>query len=490
MYNFWTPELWRDEYGTWWVVANGGWREVAQRAVQFHGQSPFYYFIVKLSSELLGIGPLSLRLPSILFGIGVVALAYPLAIEIFHQRHAALLTVAAFAVNERLIWYSQDARPYSLALFCTMLSFLFYLSLLKREKVAWRVGYILSTTGAYYAHYLFSFIVVIQIVHLFFIQGRSWLQSKAWPLTFLGLVLLCLPGVPQLLSLFERRETINWVTPSDWRVPIKLVAQLLDVRVLSVIAVVTLALRFCAKKQGGLFDRVRLNLVLLWFVLPIAFFGVIAPLLGVTLLHERYVLFVVPAALVLTAWLMALGTRNSWRQWIPLIVFLTISFAWNLIPPLHQSGTFSARYNEGWTRAVAFLESHVLEDDVILYRTGFVEADQLRLPSPEPRMVSTIQMPVTANLSSGHNYSLFGLPYRINEQTAPYLASVTRQAAKSRRVWIIGVVDSSEDSSLQKVAAALGRQAPFHLVTKASYGSVRVILAEQGSAIIPGLAVP
>jgi mannosyltransferase len=124
IYNFWIPGLWIDEYGTWWAVTNGGWSDLVQRVTRIHCQSPFYYSLTKLSVDHLGPSPFALRLPSILAGIGVVGLAYPLGHAIFQQRHAALLTLATFSVHDRLIWYSQEARPYSLTLFCTMLSFL------------------------------------------------------------------------------------------------------------------------------------------------------------------------------------------------------------------------------------------------------------------------------------------------------------------------------------------------------------------------------
>jgi len=44
IYNFSKLDLTNDEYGTWWVIAGGGWGEVARRAVRIQGQSPFFYF--------------------------------------------------------------------------------------------------------------------------------------------------------------------------------------------------------------------------------------------------------------------------------------------------------------------------------------------------------------------------------------------------------------------------------------------------------------
>ena len=306
LYNFTGPELWIDEYGTWWVVSPHDWGEVTRRAVQIQGQSPFYYFFVKLSADVLGPSVLSLRLPSILFGIGIVGLAYPLGLRIFHDHHAALFTLAAFALNERMIFYSQEARPYSLALFCALVSFLFYLSLLKRNTLSLRLGYVLATAAAYYAHYLFGFIVVIQIVHLCSI--REWAQSrvKAWALTFFALVLVVLPGIPQLFNLFARRESLNWLPPPELFAPLRLVVEFLDPWVFSATAFVVLALGTAMVGTQGLPREAKLGLILSWLLVPIIAFGVISALSGASLLHSRYLLFVSPAAILVTAWLMAL----------------------------------------------------------------------------------------------------------------------------------------------------------------------------------------
>jgi uncharacterized membrane protein len=172
-YNVGVPELWIDEYGTRWVLADLPLGETVSRVVHFHGQSPLYYLIARVSCGLFGVSAFSLRLPSLLFGIGVLAVAYPLGVRLFRQRHAALVALALFAVNERLIFYSQDARPYALALLCAMLSFLFYVDLLGTDTAARRVAYVLSTAGAFYAHYLFGLVAVVQLLHLTAMRGAA-----------------------------------------------------------------------------------------------------------------------------------------------------------------------------------------------------------------------------------------------------------------------------------------------------------------------------
>jgi 4-amino-4-deoxy-L-arabinose transferase-like glycosyltransferase len=473
IYNFWTPDLWIDEYSTWWVV-HEAWHEVAERAVQIQGQSPFYYYIVKLSTELFGEGPFSLRLPSVLFGIGVMAIAYLLGREIFLHRDAAILILAVFSVNKKLIWYSQEARPYSLALFCVMLSFLFYVAVLKRERKVFRVGYVLSTACAYYAHYLFGFILAVQALYLLAFDGGWRRQQRTWLLTFFAIAILCLPSVPLFLTLFGRRETLDWLLPSARLGPLYLVIDFLDPPVFAVTAFAVVVIVAGTGGYAMALPRPWTHLTLLWFLFPLFVFGAIPPLFGVTLLHERYVLFVLPGALVVTAWLLAVGARHGWRRWVPLVVFLGLSFVLNLHPPFQKSGIFSAWGIESWTKAAAYIESSASDGDVILYRTGFVDADQFPLLNSDSPTVSHSQWPLTANLSRNHSYPMLGLPFRVSDQTRPYVSSVVRQAAKSRRVWIVGVGDE-----LKLIAGALTREEGFQKTKETSYGAVTVILFEQ-----------
>ena len=474
LYHFTTPDLWIDEYGTWWVVAPRAWSEVAQRALQVQGQSPFYYFFVKLSSDLLGLSPLAFRLPSLLFGIGIPGLAYLVGLKLFQDRHAALLALAAFAVNERMIFYSQEARPYALALFCTLLSFLFYLSLLNAEKLSARIGYLLATGGAYYAHFLFGFIVVIQLLHLLARSDRARSHSRAWTLTFLLLALISLPGVPQLLGLFARRESLNWLPPPGAFAPLELVVQFLDPWIFSATAFSVLAIGSTAARRDQLPDQAHGGLILSWLLLPVVFFGVVSQLSGISLLYSRYLLLVAPAAIFAVAWLMALVPQTQPQKWIPLVTFLTVTFLWNLLPPVPVSGTFCRWLNQGWESAAQELETSARPEDLILYRTGFVEADLLRLPNPDPMMVSFIEWPLTANLSSPRRYQLTGLPFRENAQTATYISSLVDRARQRDRVWVIGL-----EPLITNVAHALMRGAEFKVRKRIRYGSVEVVLLEQ-----------
>lgn len=475
LYAFWRPGLWADEYGTWWVVGSGGgWSAVVDRALHIQGQSPLYYLIVKLFTEVLGTGTFALRLPSILFGIATVALAYPLGVAVFGQRRAGLVAAAAFAVSAPLIWYAQEARPYALALLCTVLSFLCYLRAAAPGALAWRAGYVLATAGVFYAHYVFAFVVVIQVAHLTVAHGRAWLAARPWPLTLLTLGLLWLPALPQLVHLFERRAILDWVPPVTWFVVLHVVIAYLDLPLLIVLGVCIAVIGPSADWRERLSARAPLGLLVLWFALPVVMFAGAKVLLGVTLLFDRYVLFILPAGLLVAVAVAGLGRRDGWRGLAPLAVLLIFSAGWNFVPSLQRTGGFGDRYDDDWAGAVASLERVARPGDVVLYGSGFVEADQLPQPDPDPRLLSFIRAPLSANLREDDRYVVLGLPFRVNEATRPYLGSVLARAAGGRRVHIIG-----RGEAVPVAAKALIASWAFTAKTVTRHGLVSVIVLEQ-----------
>ena len=478
LYHFWSPDLWLDEYVTQWIVQAGTWQEVVQRSGVNHTQSPFYYLMVKAIIEVFGSSMFSLRLLSVVFGIASVALAYPLGLRFFRRRLAALFTVAVFAVNSKLIWFSQDARCYSLALFCSLLSFLCYLALLSDGRWRWRVGYVLSTTAAYYAHPMFAVIALVQLSHLVFIHGPS-LRSTGWPLTFAAVAALCLPTLPRMFTLYENRQGLDWLSNLTWATPINIPAQFVDPLALMVIVVMLLVVGLRTGEQEMLSDRMQRSLIVLWLLLPVALVSTVPPLFGVALLSERYVLYALPGALLLLAWVMSLGATGPVRRWLPLMAYLIFIIGAMLLPLFQKYGVFAERPRQGWQQAAAYLTAFARRDDSVLYSTGLVEADQLALSGQNALMEAFIQYPLTAHLPSDHAYTMVALPYRINHMTRPYVASILSNATQHHRIWLIGIGDPLIQMADELSQVGFRRVDAQQFGSLSHYGQVMVFLLER-----------
>src|SRR4051794_29668977 len=127
----------------------------AMDAVGFSESAPpLYYAIAWVWTQVTGTGELGLRSISALAGVATVPVAYLVGIELRGHR-AGLMAAALVAVNPMLLWYSQEARAYSLfALLCAV-SLLYCARSLRRGRrrdfVAWGIASGLALGTHYFA---------------------------------------------------------------------------------------------------------------------------------------------------------------------------------------------------------------------------------------------------------------------------------------------------------------------------------------------------
>jgi mannosyltransferase len=140
-----------------------------------HSESnpPLYYVIAWGWAKMFGFGEVGLRSLSALFGAAIVPVAYFIGRELSGRR-AGLITAAIVAVNPMLIWYSQEARSYSLLAFFAAVSLLFFLRALRtgdnRDLALWS----LASIGALTSHYFAVFPLAIEAVWLLVALRASW----------------------------------------------------------------------------------------------------------------------------------------------------------------------------------------------------------------------------------------------------------------------------------------------------------------------------
>lgn len=141
---------------------------------------PFYYVLAWLWSQALGVDEAGLRSLSALFGTLTIPVCYAAARTLVSPR-AGVITAALAAVSPLLVWYSQEARAYSLFVLLGALSFLYFAKALvepsKRHLWLWAVASSLTLV----THYFGVFLVVAEAaVLLYRHRGRAtWLATAA-----------------------------------------------------------------------------------------------------------------------------------------------------------------------------------------------------------------------------------------------------------------------------------------------------------------------
>jgi len=112
--------LWLDEATT-ALVAKMPLSNIFNNFLPNDVHPPLYYLIVKYWSFVFGTSEVALRIPSVLFGLGTIYFTYLIGKKIFNEK-TGLLAAAFLATSGLAVYYSQEARMYSLAALLVSLS--------------------------------------------------------------------------------------------------------------------------------------------------------------------------------------------------------------------------------------------------------------------------------------------------------------------------------------------------------------------------------
>jgi uncharacterized membrane protein len=141
---------------------------------------PLYFSILWVSARVIGLSDYTATLPSILFGVLFIPMVYLLAKEAFDRKTGAvaavLVSVAPFAV-----WYSQEARMYSLLMLLSALALWAQLRILRRSRWLLWVLYTLVSAAMVCTQYFGTWqLVAQQLVFIGVIAYRWRHHEKPW----------------------------------------------------------------------------------------------------------------------------------------------------------------------------------------------------------------------------------------------------------------------------------------------------------------------
>jgi len=127
---------------------------------------PIYHVILKLWILLAGHSEIAVRIPSVVFGVLTVYVTYLIGKKLFEEK-TALIAATLLATSPLAIYYSQEARMYSLAALAACLSVYFFISILKKDKLILWAGFILSTVLMLYSDYLPYLLLPVYAIYLY-----------------------------------------------------------------------------------------------------------------------------------------------------------------------------------------------------------------------------------------------------------------------------------------------------------------------------------
>ena len=397
--------LWYDE-GVTAEIARRGLAELTRWTAN-DIQPPLYYYVVAGWGRIAGWSEFSLRFPSVVFGVLAVPLMAVLTLRLTRRYSAALLAALFTAVHPLLVYYSQEARMYTLLVTLGILAGYLLVRLADRAGRGWPLwaGYVSVAAAAIYTHY-FAFFLLLGL-GLAYGLDALWRWKKRpttevavtpspWsPVLYLlaanGLVLLLY--LPWITAMITRLR----VDRSYWSGTLKLheallhvavsftsgetVAERLAVWLLAVYGLVTLWAVVRLWRSGASGRRVLLYGGL-WLITPVA--AVLALSMNLPKFNARYVMVALPGLILL--WAGGLGgcgqsdvqaesrqpfsTGQSTRfsAYLPVVASLLLVAGFTFA----DANWFlnAAFTKDEWREAAAFLRERIRADERIVLVSG------------------------------------------------------------------------------------------------------------------------
>jgi mannosyltransferase len=166
--------LWHDEIVT--LIRNVRAPLVAA-LTSFESQNnhPLYSLLAQAAFAVFGDSPAVLRLPALLFGVGSIAAVWWFGVQIGRSREA-LLAAAVLTFSYHHVWFSQNARAYTILLFCALIGTTLFVQLCRADCAHPRriaLAYAAVMTVAVYGHLTAAFIVVGHLLAWAFAAFRA-----------------------------------------------------------------------------------------------------------------------------------------------------------------------------------------------------------------------------------------------------------------------------------------------------------------------------
>jgi len=201
--------LWYDEFVTTDVI-NRPLRQVPRAVAEREGTPPLYYVLVWGWHRLFGSTDAAVRSFSALVGVALIPVVYAIVLQLGLSRRAARIAALLAAVNPMLVWYSQEARAYSLVAFLSALSVLFFVRSLSRGNTADVALWALTSAAATTTHYYALLLVAAEATWLL-LAGSGPRRTRLYACVFVGIV-----GLALLPLALHQRSTQQQAWIRDW----------------------------------------------------------------------------------------------------------------------------------------------------------------------------------------------------------------------------------------------------------------------------------
>jgi len=360
--------LWIDELFSWDCTRPDNVSEVIKQVISNDAHPPGFHLILHFVQKLGYDSEAALRLPSALCGVFSIAILFFLGRRLFSTKEA-LIAAALIAVLFRPIYFSQEARPYSMLLLFVLISAYFGIILFGRLDKEGRIfisaliPYIVSASITCYLHYYGVLFVFLQGVGaIIFFSNRKKILPKII-LIYLLIVLLYAPWASAGIDQIKEMKT-TWIREPKINSILKYLRYIfIRERWLPFLIIIVYSTLFIRSLRGVLkrnsgskinaLMRTPEIILFTWLLAPyiIAF---IVSVIFTPVMIFRSLIICLPPAYLLVARFIAILPIKSRNQFV--LSFFIISFM--LYHLIWKEDYYSKIRKEQFREAVAFIVAH------------------------------------------------------------------------------------------------------------------------------------
>jgi mannosyltransferase len=217
--------LWLDEGGS--VMKADADLKQFMSGRQPYISPPFYYLLLGSWMKLFGTSEIFIRFPSVLFGTLSILMLYLIG-KILFDNSSGLIAAFLITISPFQIYFSQEARMYSLLLFLSLCSMYFFIDLVmhgavinrgKAKKIKWGSSclYVLSSILLLYTHNFGISPLIAQNIFvlclLFKTRRIGRMELKGWVFLQSILLLAFLPWIIVIIKQFLNIQGNYWSPP-------------------------------------------------------------------------------------------------------------------------------------------------------------------------------------------------------------------------------------------------------------------------------------
>ena len=275
---------------------------------------PLYYYIIHIVNLFFDNTSIVARAVSAVFGVAGLFAIYYLAQELFNKK-VGIIAVALLSINYFHIYYSQEARMYSMLFLTTTLSFYFLIKLIKKPDLKSAIRYSLFAVLMIYTHFFALFALFSQCLILLFFVIKPYNVSRKKFLIysiFSGILTFVL-YIPALFILLKTSAMKSiWIPIPEKDVYTVMFKEFFGhseiAIIIAVLGIITFFVKLSEKKENEIIainpenEKQVFGFFILFTWISISLFiPLILSFINLPMIVSRYFINIIPAILIIVA---------------------------------------------------------------------------------------------------------------------------------------------------------------------------------------------